>query len=163
MVRNKATKEKIIPDKKTIKNEYIHAVGRRREAVARVRLYPLESKKQISLGDNILTKGSIIVNNKPIDQIFGQAWQRALYSEPFRITGTENQFVTTIKVEGGGTSGQIEAIVHGISRALDKYDSKKFRPLLKKHKLLTRDSRTRQRRMVGMGGKSRRKKQSPKR
>ena len=66
-------------------------------------------------------------------------------------------------MEGGGKQGQLRAVVHGMARAFSKFDTEKFRKLLKDGGLLTRDSRKRQRRMVGMGGKSRRAKQSPKR
>ena len=64
---------------------------------------------------------------------------------------------------GGGKKGQLGAVTHGMARAFDKLDREKFRPELKKAGLLTRDSRTRERRKIGTGGKARRKKQSPKR
>lgn len=83
--------------------------------------------------------------------------------EPFRATNTIGKYSLTIKVEGGGKSGQLEAVVHGISRALQLLDKEKFRPILKKKGFLTRDARVRERRKVGTGGKARRKKQSPKR
>ncbi|MBU1323488.1 30S ribosomal protein S9, partial [Patescibacteria group bacterium] len=67
-----------------------------------------------------------------------------------------------VKVVGSGKYGQLDALIHGLSRALTLANPD-FRPLLKKRGLLTRDPRTRQRRMIGKGGKSRRKKQSPKR
>lgn len=140
----------------------IHAVGRRKEAVARIRLYPLLGKKEITTSQGTFSKGQIIVNNKPIDQVFSQTWHKILYLGPFQITDTEGDFVTTIRVSGGGSAGQLEAIILGIARALQKHDIK-HHTILKKHGFLTRDSRVRQRRMIGMGGKSRRKKQSPKR
>ena len=151
VVRKKAEdQEKVLEKKDTSKKEYIHAVGRRREAVARVRLYKEKG-------------GQFMVNGKPAEEYFPLLSQRVLYEQPFEVTGTQGNFTVTIKVEGGGPMGQLEAVVHGISRALVKYDKENFRPVLKKHKLLTRDSRIRQRRMIGMGGKSRRRKQSPKR
>ncbi len=64
---------------------------------------------------------------------------------------------------GGGSKGQLGATVHGIARALSKLDTETLRPPLKKAGLLTRDPRKRERRKVGMGGKARRKRQSPKR
>lgn len=140
----------------------IHAVGRRKRAVARVRLHPVGGKKELTIGGNVFSAGQIIVNDKPIDHFFAQQWHKVLYLQPLELTGTEKQFVITIKVLGGGPSGQLEAVIHGLSRALQKHDGK-FHPILKQHGLLTRDSRVRQRRMIGMGGKSRRKKQSPKR
>ena len=66
-------------------------------------------------------------------------------------------------VAGGGLSGQLDAAVLGMARALDKLDPEKFHPILRSKGYLTRDPRTRERRKVGMGGKARRKKQSPKR
>ena len=83
--------------------------------------------------------------------------------EPFKLTGAENQYRMDIKVEGSGKKGQLDAIILGISRALEKIDKEKNRPLLKKGGFLTRDSRIRQRRNIGTGGRARRQKQSPKR
>jgi len=87
----------------------------------------------------------------------------SLIDKPFKTANAIDKFYFTAKVVGGGKEGQIQAVVHGIARALVKLDSEKFRIPLKKEGLLTRDSRERQRRMVGTGGKARRKKQSPKR
>jgi small subunit ribosomal protein S9 len=81
----------------------------------------------------------------------------------YMLALTEDRFVTTIHVTGGGKSGQLDDIVHGISRALNLMNTEEYRPTLKAKGLLTRDPRTRERRMVGTGGKSRRAKQSPKR
>jgi len=68
-----------------------------------------------------------------------------------------------VKVVGGGPNGQLEAIIHGIARALSSFDREKYRAVLKKAGFLTRDPRERERRKAGMGGKARRKRQSPKR
>ena len=87
----------------------------------------------------------------------------AQLAKPFKLTDTEGNYFFTAKVAGGGKEGQIEAIIHGIARALVKLNAEKFRVILKKNNLLTRDPRVRLRRMVGTGGKARRKKQSPKR
>jgi len=86
-----------------------------------------------------------------------------VYTKPFELTETVGKYYATIKVGGGGKSGQLGAVIHGLSRAFSLVDPEKFRPILKKQKLLTRDSREKERRKVGMGGKARRKKQSPKR
>lgn len=130
--------------------EFIHAVGRRREAVARVRLY--------SKGSGIIT-----VNAKPVEEYFAGSVNKIFYIKPLVVTDTVGKFDITVKVEGGGLSGQLGAMIHGIARALSSLNKEKYRSLLKKQGLLTRDPRTRQRRMVGTGGKARRKKQSPKR
>lgn len=143
------------------KKSYIYAVGRRREAVARVRLYG-DIKTGVVWGDNIIKKGEIYVNNKPIDNYFSSETQQIIYKEPLKVTNALNRYAITIKVAGGGNSGQLDAVVHGIARALDKADPT-YRPILKKKGFLTRDARIRQRRKAGMGGKARRKRQSPKR
>src|SRR3989344_3487116 len=148
-------------DKKEAKKGYIHAVGRRKEAVARVRLYS-EIKTGVVWGENSIKKGEIYVNGKPIENYFPLAVQQIVYKEPLKITNALHRYAITIKVVGGGNSGQLDAVVHGISRALEKADLS-YRPILKKREFLTRDARVRQRRKGGMGGKSRRKKQSPKR
>ncbi|MDO8551611.1 MAG: 30S ribosomal protein S9 [bacterium] len=136
--------------KKTANNQkYIFAVGRRRESVARIRLYS--------------GKGETLVNDKPISQYFPILGSEMSYLNPFKETGTLGKYFATIRVVGGGFKGQLGAVVHGLSRALSQADPGKHRSLLKKKGLLTRDPRTRERRKVGTGGKARRKKQSPKR
>jgi small subunit ribosomal protein S9 len=135
--------------KKTEESKFIHAVGRRREAVARIRLYP--------------GKGQNLVNEKPISDYFPGEIARLAYTRAFRLTDTEGQYFITVRVVGGGKKGQLGAVIHGLSRALAEVEEKKYRPILKKEGLLTRDPRTRERRKIGMGGKARRKKQSPKR
>jgi len=121
---------------------YTYAVGRRKSASARVRLFK-------GSGDNT-------VNGKNVTSLNN-------FIRPFKITETIGKYYFTAKVSGGGKEGQIEAIIHGISRAFVKLNPEKFRVVLKKNNLLTRDPRVRLRRMVGTGGKARRKKQSPKR
>lgn len=135
--------------KKEAKTKFIFAVGRRKEAVARVRLYK--------------GKGEITVNNQPIEEYFPGVVAKRLYMSPFETTQTIGKYYALVKVSGGGKFGQLEAVIHGLSRALSEADSEKLKPPLKKQGFLTRDARTRERRKVGMGGKARRKKQSPKR
>ncbi len=141
---------------------YILTVGRRKAAVARVRLYK-SLKDGVSWGEKELKKGDILVNLKPIEQYFSSAVAKVAYMEPFKTTNTLDKYALTIKVSGGGTSSQLGAVIHGIARVLDKMDKEKFHTLLKKKGFLTRDARVRERRKVGTGGKARRKKQSPKR
>ncbi|MFZ5365662.1 MAG: 30S ribosomal protein S9 [Patescibacteria group bacterium] len=135
--------------KKTETKEYVFAVGRRKESIARIRLYQ--------------GKGETLVNDLPIGEYFPAEVFQMTYIKPFKLTDTIGKYYATIKVFGGGKSGQLGAIVHGLSRALSLADPEKFKPILKRQKLLTRDSRVRERRKIGMGGKARRKKQSPKR
>ena len=79
------------------------------------------------------------------------------------MTETLKKMSASVVVAGSGKMGQLDAVVHGIARALALLDREAFRSILKSAGLLTRDARTRQRRMVGTGGKARRAKQSPKR
>jgi len=148
---------------KSSKKEYVSAVGRRKSAVARVRIYE-HVKADLAWGNTPIKKGEILVNEKLIADYFPSDIERKLYTEPLRITNTHQQnYSITIRVTGGGQSGQLEAVIAAISNGLSVLDREKHRPVLKKKGLLTRDSRVRQRRKVGMGGKSRRKRQSPKR
>jgi small subunit ribosomal protein S9 len=115
---------------------YIWSVGRRKSAVARVRLYP--------------GTGKITVNGRAATDYFGG---RAIYQttlvEPLQLTGTRERFDVTVRVVGGGISGQAGAIRHGISRALTKFDEE-LRPALKRARLLTRDARVKERKKVGL-------------
>jgi small subunit ribosomal protein S9 len=96
--------------------QYYESVGRRKASVARVRLY-ISSKKQTAKSEAVKA-GEIIVNNKPLTEYFGTLVLQRQASQPFRLTENEKRFATTIKVIGGGTQGQLEAIILGISRAL---------------------------------------------
>jgi len=130
-------------------DRYTAAVGRRKEAVARVRLLP--------------GAGQLTVNGKPINEYFqGAVFQRS-YQKPFEVTQTLGQFNGSILVAGGGPMSQLGATVHGLARALSLLDTEKFRGALKKEGLLTRDARVRERRKYGLAHGARAKKQSPKR
>jgi small subunit ribosomal protein S9 len=128
--------------------KYISAHGRRKEAVARVRLYK--------------GRGQTLVNNKPIEDYFPFIVSKTQWKKPFVLTKSEGDFYATIKVGGSGKSGQLGAVIHGLSRALILENSE-FRPILKKAGLLTRDSRVKERRKFGLAQKARKGKQSPKR
>lgn len=134
---------------KSSQGGFTYTVGRRRESVARVRLYQ--------------GKGQNLINNQPISDYFPGQLAQIAYTRPFQLTDTEGKYYFTVRVNGGGKNGQLGAVIHGLSRALALVEEKKYRPVLKKEGLLTRDPRTRERRKVGTGGKARRKKQSPKR
>lgn len=114
---------------------YYYGTGRRKEAVARVRLYPGE-------------KGAVI-NGKSLEEAFPLFTHRLWIMEPLKVTQTEDRFKLSIKVEGGGISGQAGSIKHGISRALVAADPS-FRPLLRSHGLLTRDARVKERKKYGL-------------
>jgi len=139
---------------------YIFAVGRRKGAVARVRLYT--DIKNVELEGEEAVKGGLYVNNKKIENYFTDKVASSYYLEPLKSTNTLGKYVITIRVIGGGQIGQLGAVIHGMARVLSVVDGKN-REILKKKGFLTRDARVRQRRNVGMGGKSRRQKQSPKR
>jgi small subunit ribosomal protein S9 len=151
-------KEKVTATKPTPK-DYIFAIGRRKSSTANVRLY----KKDATVwGGSVVKKGEFFVNNKPAIEYFGKGFEK-VYKQPFQITSAENKFAVSLQVSGGGKMGQLDAAVLAIARALDKFDKENFHSILKKKGMLTRDPRIRERRKVGMGGKSRRRKQSPKR
>lgn len=150
MVETKPVKPKAKTKKTSKKNTYLYAVGRRKTATARVRLYPHQ-------------KGEIEVNGAEISQYFPGETSRSMYIEPYRTCNVIGRYKTTIKVSGSGKSGQLGAVVHGISRCLDQIDPERYHPILKKRGFLTRDPRAKERRKVGTGGKARHKVQSPRR
>lgn len=127
----------------------ISTVGRRKEALAKVRL--------------LKGVGQITVNGKPIVEYFPGLIFQKLYSQPFEVTSTMGKFNISVKVIGGGQMSQLGAVIHGISRALAVVEDKKYRPLVKKAGLLTRDARVKERRKYGHAQKARAMKQSPKR
>lgn len=129
--------------------KYTYAVGRRKRSSARIRL--------------IKGKGETIVNEKKITEYFPGAVNTSKWQKPFILTDTRNTHYATVKVLGGGKIGQLDAVAHGIAKAFNKLDPKKYRDVLKKAGLLTRDARKKERRVIGTGGKARRQKQSPKR
>jgi small subunit ribosomal protein S9 len=143
------TKSKAKTETKTSKKKnFVSAVGRRKTAIARVRLYH--------------GKGETLVNEQPIGKYFPGEIAKSFYQKPFVLTETLNKYYATIKVKGSGEKARLGAIIHGLARVLDK-DNQSFHSVLKKNKLLTRDPRTKERRKVGQMGKARKKKQSPKR
>ncbi len=149
--------------KKSKNVKYFAAVGRRKESVAQVRLY-ITGRDKIANVDGMKIKvGEIFVNKLPIEKIFPAINEKVSYLKPLKLTDSEDRFAISIRVRGGGKVGQLEAIIHGLARAIEKVDKEKYRITLKKSGLLTRDSRIRERRKVGTGGKARRAKQSPKR
>lgn len=144
------------------KKDYIYAVGRRKESSARVRLYSSLREGQ-TWGDVAVSKDQILVNGMPIEKYFPGPANKAKYVQPLALTNTLGKYAVTIKVEGGGKAGQLDALVLGLARALALANREKNRSVLKAQKLLKVDARVRERRKVGTGGKARRKKQSPKR
>ena len=125
------------------------AIGRRKTATARVRL---------SHGGNMFT-----VNAKPAKEYFGSVDPfGVILMRPFVFTNTVGTFSLSAKVNGSGVRAQLDAVIHGVARALVKIDES-HRKTLKEHGLLTRDDRMKESRKMGQGGKARKEKQSPKR
>jgi len=114
---------------------FLRGTGRRKNAVARVRIQPGE--------------GKVVINDKDTLAYLGRRVLEMAALAPLRITSTQRKFDISVKVFGGGTSGQAGAISHGIARALIKYDPD-FRPALKKAGLLTRDARMKERKKYGL-------------
>ena len=131
------------------KVNYTYAVGRRKSASARVRLFK--------------GKGVNTVNGKPFKEYFPKKTDEVVLKKPFQVVDASDIYYVTVKVVGGGKIGQLDAVAHGIARVLAKENKENFRTPLKKAGLLTRDPRVRERRKPGTGGKARRQKQSPKR
>jgi small subunit ribosomal protein S9 len=132
----------------TKKINYTAAVGRRKTSSARVRLFH--------------GKGESTVNGQPLAKYFPGILSKSVWSKPFGVTETTDKYYVTVKVFGGGKNSQLEAVSLGIARTLAKVKDT-FKAEVKKAGLLTRDSRERERRKVGTGGRARRQKQSPKR
>jgi len=111
------------------------ATGRRKEAVARVRLVP---------GD-----GNFQLNGRSLEEYFPTRAHRMIVSSPLRTVGRDKDLDVIARIEGGGVSGQAGALRHGISRALLELDPE-LRPVLKKEGFLTRDAREKERRKYGL-------------
>ncbi len=112
-------------------------VGRRKQAVARVRLRPGE--------------GKITVNKRDFDEYFNRETLRIQAIKPFEVSGTQGKFDVMATLTGGGASGQAGALRHGIARALLK-SNPGLRITLKKAGLLTRDPRAKERKKYGQKG-----------
>jgi small subunit ribosomal protein S9 len=112
-----------------------YGTGRRKKAIARVRLLPGE--------------GRVTVNSKDLDDYFGLDGLKKQVRRPLEVTGTANKFNVIASVEGGGTSGQVGALRHGIARALLEAGGE-YRPLLKREGFLTRDPRMKERKKYGL-------------
>jgi len=117
------------------KQTYFHGTGRRKTAVAQVRVTP--------------GGGAIIVNGTPYEKVFPRFLHRETIASPLVLTDTADKYSVMVKVNGGGITGQSGAIAHGIARALVRADEN-LKPVLKQNGLLTRDSRTKERKKAGL-------------
>lgn len=116
-------------------SRYFNATGRRKTAVARVRLYP---------GD-----GAFVVNGKPAEEYFSREVDLAHALGPILATRSEGGYMISVVVKGGGVSGQAGATRHGIARALLQANPE-LRPLLRRSGFLTRDPRAKERKKPGL-------------
>ncbi len=114
---------------------YFYATGRRKNAVARVRLFP--------------GAGAVVINGEPYEKLIPQERLRKAIIEPMVVTDSQERFSVSVKVTGGGYVGQAGAIRHGIARALVVADGN-LRPLLRSYGLLTRDPRVKERKKYGL-------------
>ena len=117
------------------KQAYFHGTGRRKTAVAQVRLQK---------GD-----GAIIINGDPYEERFTRPEHRRVIMQPLLVTENTGKYNVVAKVNGGGVSGQTGAISHGIARALATADEK-LKPVLRQYGLLTRDARAKERKKPGL-------------
>ncbi|NCN06580.1 MAG: 30S ribosomal protein S9 [Candidatus Pacebacteria bacterium] len=147
-----AKKSAKVVEKNTVPTQtgaYTEGIGRRKVATARVRLYTVE--------------GDFAVNGVLAGEYFNTIPDAVrLLRAPLAVTGASETTAVSVKVSGSGTRAQLEAIVHGLARALDKQNAE-FHTLLKQEGMLTRDDRMKETRKIGMGGKARRSRQSPRR
>ena len=112
------------------------ATGRRKEAVARVRITP--------------GSGAWTVNGRPLEEYFPNKLHQQLVNEPFVLTQLVGQYDVIARIHGGGLTGQAGALRLGVSRALNETDVEANRPSLKKAGMLTRDARIKERKKAGL-------------
>lgn len=133
-------------DKKAAKKiddkRYYEAVGRRKQATARVRLHTSDPS-------NSVKEGKLLINEKPYKEYFKTLALQKKIEAPFSRLKSLSRFRATVKVSGGGSTGQAEAVRHGLSRALILFDDN-FRKKLKKSGYLTRDPRKKERKKFGL-------------
>ena len=122
--------------KKIVKKIQFWGVGRRKKAIARVRLVPAG-------------EGNITVNKRTLDEYFKTDAQKFIVKQPLELTSTADKYDVFINVAGGGLTGQAGAVRHGIARALCEADET-LRPELKKAGFLTRDPRMKERKKYGL-------------
>ena len=119
-----------------VDQRYTYAVGRRKTAVAQVRLYS--------------DSGPIVGDEKLMEDAFPYSIWQQIVNEPFTVTNTQGKFRVVAKVSGGGVNGRAGALRHGIARALAEIEEGRYRPELKKAGLLTRDARVKERKKPGL-------------
>lgn len=136
--RKKAVAEPVEIVKPAVAERYLYAVGRRKTAVARVRLYEAAQGK-----------AEWVVNQRPARKYFGTVFLENMAFSPLKTAGLENKFRISVVVRGGGLHGQADAVKLGVARSLIKHDPL-LRPILKASGFLTRDSRQVERKKPGL-------------
>ena len=122
----------------TFKGKYFYGTGRRKNSIARVRIYSDQSDKSV-----------MMVNNRTIEQYFPTLELGRIASDCFRVTNTRDKFSVSAKITGGGKKGQAEALRHGIARALVVMNED-YKPTLRDNGFLTRDPRVKERKKPGL-------------
>ncbi len=117
------------------KSTYFYGTGRRKTAVAQVRLLP--------------GNGAIIINGMPYEELYPRLQHRQAIIRPLLVTDSTGKYNAVVKVAGGGVSGQSGAISHGVARALVRADES-LKLILRQNGLLTRDSRAKERKKAGL-------------
>jgi small subunit ribosomal protein S9 len=116
--------------------QYYEGIGRRKTSTARVRLHTGGT-------------GAITVNDKPVDEYFGRQTDAQNVAAPLKLAGVDQRFDVTVKVSGGGDTGQADAVAMGVARALLESDPE-LKPMLRKAGYLTRDARAKERKKPGL-------------
>ncbi|MDX1522193.1 MAG: 30S ribosomal protein S9 [Anaerolineae bacterium] len=116
--------------------QYYEGLGRRKEATARVRLLPAGESGHV-------------VNGRPMEEYFTRPIDQLSVNQPLKVTSTDGRFQISVKVSGGGVTGQAHAVKLGVARALLKADPD-LRKTLREHGLLTRDPRAKERKKPGL-------------
>ena len=116
--------------------QYYEGIGRRKTSTARVRLHTGGT-------------GTITVNDKPVEQYFGRQTDAQNVAVPLKLAGADKRFDVTVKVSGGGDTGQSDAVAMGVARALLESDPE-LKPMLRKAGYLTRDARAKERKKPGL-------------
>ena len=124
-----------------IQQQYYYGTGKRKTAIAKVRLYANTGEAGVGT--------QIQVNGKPLEDAFPWAPWQATVQQPLRVTDSLNRFGVVAKVAGGGVSAQCQAVRHGVSKALIAYDET-LKPVLRKYGLLTRDARIKESKKYGL-------------